>query len=505
MNKIFGFILTATALFGLQQAGAQSYAEMAHTFGRTNPPGSARVLGVGGAATALGGDYSAALTNPAGLGMYNRSEFTFTPGFTTTKINSAYFGNNQSETKNVINVPGLSAVFHLPKENGSFLGGSFAITFSRVNDFNRSIRYGGSNQNNSIVDYFIDDAFGTDDSQFDPETGFNFNTPTGLAYDNFLIAPKSILNPPGSPTEYFTDATYPYLQQEEIETKGASNQWSLSYGANIGDILFVGGGLGIRTIRYESQKTFSEFFDSDTLENIILNENLSIRGTGVNLTVGAIVRPVDFLQLGLSYSTPTLYGLTETYDASMSAKWLNFDYFGDGSKILGDNTNDPLTTDVITSDYNLSTPSRLSAGATFISKFGFLTGDIEVMNYGAAKYSSNTPGITYGDENDEIRSIYRRGINYRLGAEGRYKMYRVRAGYGVQANTFKGEIKTDNQIVNISGGVGIRTEKFFADLTLIRSTSENLYAPYTFFDGSGPRANQDITTVNAVITLGFTF
>ena len=72
--------LTAIVLFNFAAASAQDYTESALMFARTKPAGSARILGLGGSQTALGGDYSSALSNPAGLGMFNRSEFTFSLG-----------------------------------------------------------------------------------------------------------------------------------------------------------------------------------------------------------------------------------------------------------------------------------------------------------------------------------------------------------------------------------------------------------------------------------------
>ena len=72
---------------------AQSYVESALLFSRTRPGGSARIQGMGGSQIALGGDYSVGLSNPAGLGMYNRSEVTFTPGYSTYNTEADYLGN----------------------------------------------------------------------------------------------------------------------------------------------------------------------------------------------------------------------------------------------------------------------------------------------------------------------------------------------------------------------------------------------------------------------------
>jgi hypothetical protein len=66
-------------MFICSGAFAQGFVENALLFSRTKPGGSARIQAMGGAQVALGGDYSSALSNPAGLGMYNRSEVTFSP------------------------------------------------------------------------------------------------------------------------------------------------------------------------------------------------------------------------------------------------------------------------------------------------------------------------------------------------------------------------------------------------------------------------------------------
>src|SRR5436853_7566928 len=53
------------------------------------PNGTARSMSIGGAMGALGGDLSAAYTNPAGLGFYKTREIVLTP--------SMYFNANKSD------------------------------------------------------------------------------------------------------------------------------------------------------------------------------------------------------------------------------------------------------------------------------------------------------------------------------------------------------------------------------------------------------------------------
>lgn len=507
LRNFFRIVLTVIVLLNFLDAYSQDYAENALLFSRTRPAGSARIQGLGGAQVALGGDYSSGLSNPAGLGMFNRSEFTFSAGLSSHTAASNFNGNKVDDNRTVFNIPGLSFVWHIPKDNGAFLGGSFGISLSRVNDFNRASLYNGSNDQSSIIDYFIDDAWGSTTAQFD-EGGPQFNTPTGLAYFNYLIGPRSILDPPGSNTEYFTDADYPDNQQEEILVKGASNQWTFSYGGNFQDKVFFGAGVGIASIKYKSQKIFSEAFTVGPLENLQLNENFDVAGTGVNATLGVIARPIDFVQIGVSFITPTFYSITETYEASMSTEWNNYDYYGDGNN--NDNSpflnNESANTDIVTSDYNLTTPSKLTTGVAFLSKYGFISGDIELTNPAKAKYTSDTPGVSYTPENEDVQTLYKRVVNYRVGAEGRYEIYRVRLGYGIQSNSYHSNIDADNQITSITGGAGIRTKNFYIDFALIHSQSkEYIYRPYTVFDGSEPAVNMKNKTITGIITAGFTF
>lgn len=504
--KNFRTLLTVILLLCLTVAHGQDYTESALLFSRTKPAGSARILGMGGSQTALGGDFSSGLSNPAGLGMFNRSEFTFSLGLADHQSSANYLGTHTDDNRSVFNVPAISYVWNIPKpDEESFYGGSFGISFSRVNDFNRSTVYSGDNRNNSIIDFFIDRATGETTDQFFEEQFPNYNTPTALAYFNYLIGPTSILNPPGPEDEYFTDATYPF-QNEQITVKGAANQWSFSYGGNIKDKFFFGGGIGITSLRYESQKVFTETFASDTLEALQLVEDLEIRGSGFNATFGAIVRPVNFLQLGISYTTPTFYGLSETYNASMWSRWNNFDYYGDGETILGDNSDNPEETELTVSDYRFTSPGRLRGGVAFISQYGLLTADVEMVNPARAKYRSPDNLISFENDNESIQTVYKPVINYRVGAEFRKDIFRARAGYAVQANTFDESYDLDNKITSISGGLGVRLKKFYIDLAVVSSSGKAYqYQPYTFSDGSGPVVNIKDKTLNGILTLGFTF
>ncbi len=258
------YIISLSALVLCIQTGAlaQDYVESALIYSRYRPGGSARVQALGGAQVGLGGDYSSAASNPAGLGKFNRSEFTITPSVSSfsskgTFLNQdASLDNTQNQSMSKFQLPGLSVVFNVPASNRdkAYVGGSFALTLSRTNDFNHSTRYTQPNYDGSIIDYFIDDAHGHTTDDFE-DGGPLYNDLTGLSYHNYLIGPTSILPGGGSDTEYFTDVRTKPDVREDIKTKGGTNQWNFAYGANFKDRFYLGVGVGLTSLHYKSQKS----------------------------------------------------------------------------------------------------------------------------------------------------------------------------------------------------------------------------------------------------------
>ena len=485
----------------VSNALAQSYAEEALIISRIRSGGSARIQGMGGVQNALGGDISSASYNPAGLGMYNRSDFSVTPGYNITSYSSDYLGNNKSETKPNLMFANLGVAFHAGQDGSKGIwGGTLGISFNRVNNFNETFSYSGTNPDNSIIDYFIQGANGAPTSQFN-SSGSNYNTPTGLAYYNFLIGPKDILSPPGPADQYFTDATGFPVQSETVKTSGAQNQWNLSYGVNFNDKIFVGAGLGIATLSYKSEKTYTESFNEagQPMTKMQLNESLSLDGTGINATAGVIFRPMSAMQLGFSVATPTAYEIDDSYNATMTSSWNNFVYQP------GDTLNDEnASTDNVVSTYSLATPWRLSLGmAYFFQKQGFISADVEWLNYGTSKYSGDGD---YSADNTKIKGLYKSTFNLRVGGEYRLSNYRFRAGYNLMPDPFQtAENGISRTISSYSVGAGYRREKFYVDLAVVLTSGDTSYRPYQLFYPLDPLVKQSRKATTVMITVGFPF
>lgn len=478
-----------------------TYRELAVNFSRLDPSGSARIQSLGGAQVGLGGDYSSANSNPAGLGMFHRSEFTFTPAFNSNSSTTSYLGNNVNDSNSKIIVPGLSLVFHSPQEGrGSFLGGSFAITYNRTNDFNRSFTYEGVNNNNSIIDLYGEQATGYPKSQFYDNNELG-NTPAFLAYENYLISDEA----PPNQDLYFTDIgiNLAKTQREKVLTQGSQSQVNLSYGANFNDKFFVGFGLGLASLNFQSKKNYSEIFARDKyLNDLALDEEITTKGGGINATLGIIYKPVDFFQFGGSIATPTAYALSDTYKATMATSWKNFPY--SGNNVF--EPVKPISTDVILTDYSLTTPWRFAGGGTFfIKKYGFITAEVELVNFASNSYNSSTPKL-FDVDNNRIRYFYTSVTNYKFGGEFRLKTWRFRGGYNFLPDPHKTiENDTDNSISSVSFGVGYKVSKFYIDATTVLSQANFSYRPYVISSNLTPLVTAKQTNTLVMVTLGFPF
>lgn len=499
---VFLTLSSFTILGAFAQSG---YYEDAYRFSRANPSGSARIIGIGGTQYSLGGDVSNIAGNPAGLGFFRKSEISLSLGYSDWKVDTKYLG--QSKTYNTTNfsLPNASYVMASPKrdmESGAFKGGAFGLSFQRIANFNTEYGY-NSNQlgESSIIDFYLQDAFGIPENQIE-----NYGL-TGLAYQTYQINPIAFDqngNPIANPDTYDSFVLgFPY-QNENVTQEGSANQMTFSYGANFNHKIFVGGGLGIRTLNFSSYKTYGERFEGQPLDTSILRENLYINGVGVNLNLGLIYKPLDYLNLGFIFQSPTWYSLNEEYESGMTANYNNY-YFEQEDITLG---KQEAISDLVISNYGLNTPLKIGGGATFfVGKNGFISADVDWVDYSAGRINSND--FNEGPDNEVIKSIYSSTINYRVGGEARFNVMRVRAGYAYFGDPYANSPGFDQSTQQFSGGIGAKINAFSIDLAVVNQKYSALYRSYQVLDENGfnygPVTEIKNSITSGVLTVGFSF
>lgn len=474
--------------------GQTSFVEDVQLFSQFRSTGSARINALGGAQMSLGGDISNIHTNAAGLGFFRRSEFSLTPSFGTNQAQSNFLGQIQDDRTPNFSLPNLSLVISRPKgelQPGSFRGGSFGLSFNRIADFNNQFGYFSDKRNqNSLLDFYINQYRGFGE----PPLGAS----DGLVLDIGLVQGDQA-------NGYFKDPDYALgnpFGEETIITEGGITQTSFSYGANFDNKLFVGGGLGIQSVNFFQNRVYGEeFLDDLDIRSLLysIEDNTRINGFGASLNIGLIYKPIETVNLGLNFQSPTWYRLNKEVDANIVGE------FFDESGRLEFTERELSTIELNTT--TLSTPLILSAGGTFfVGKNGFITADVDYVDYSQNRISSRDFDTSF--DNSDINALLGSTLNYRVGGEYRLDIWRLRAGYAYYGDPTTDK-SFDRSMQRISGGVGVKLSKMYIDFTLINSTTDSIYNSYSIFNNAnqnvGPFTEIKNSMTQGMVTVGFNF
>ncbi len=462
---------------------------------------TARSLAVGGAFGALGGDLSSVNINPGGLGVFRASEIALTPILNRGNISSDFSGNTTNTDNNRWRVAGVGAAFVTltDRYDNDWKATTFAITYNQIANFDKQFSYGNTT-NGSIAESFLEQANGL----FPQQLGGFYE---GLAYDVDLI-----YNPDENYLDFYAaDLTSgSSIEKEEIfSAKGSIYEMGFSMGANYRHDLYVGATIGLPILNYTQETRYTEVDNGDQYEffnNMTYGERFTTTGVGLNLKVGAIYKINRMFRAGLAVHTPTTFGLTDTeFEVDMNYS-ITYNENEGPTLNQASTSSDPV-------DYTLATPWRVVAsGGAIIRNFGFVSADVEWVNYGKSRYTFDTDLYSFYEGyaeivNGDISANYTSAINARLGAEYRYKVLRARAGYAYYGNPFDSNVDTEGGVQqNISFGLGIRPESVYLDLAVVRNMSNELYVPYrTSSSPNVQEVNNGIGNTRIVITGGFKF
>ncbi|MEB0279605.1 MULTISPECIES: hypothetical protein [unclassified Mucilaginibacter] len=492
----FKYILSVIAIVAFTQNTFAQYSQDAVRFSQTTTGTTSRIKAVGGAGTAVGGDLSNVSGNPAGLGFFTRSEFSITPGYDNNKTEANYLGNKTTTTRNNFNLNNAAIVIYnqLTKpagadKNKGWLSANYGVSFSRTNNFNQNIRYSGNNGANSINNYYASQA-----NQF----GIGAGSLAGWAYDHQLIDSYGLATVPPS-SEYRANNVGSTAQEAIFNRSGNQSAVDFSVGANYSNKLYLGFGLSFTDIKYNSHNTFYEDGNASVIEGGLpvnrayssaYSQNQATTGTGFSAKLGVIYKPVEAVRLGATITSPTFYNIDDVYYEGLSSK-------------VGTNATNNNASDDYQLNYNLRTPLKLAGGASvFIKNFGFITGDVEYVDYSTTHLSSNNNYNADRKDNPDIKGLYKSAVNAHIGAEARINsFFLLRGGYGIQ-----GDARKDNgsDIETTSGGIGLRFGAYYVDATYAHSTGTQNLFPYDIGAGS-PAAMLRNTANNGYLTLGYRF
>lgn len=464
-----------------------------------NPSGTARFLGAGGAFGALGAEFGGASQNPAGMAMFRSDELVVTPGLRFSRTTAALPGPvsvGLEDDKSTFGFDNFGLVFNTTPRGRRWKTFNFGIGLNRMANFNQSAYYEGSGRG-SILNGFFNEARAVFASGGDESDLYPFGA--GLAWNaNAIYVQNGVLDYDlsANPDTFLN-------RSQTLNTSGGVNEMVLSFAGNYDERLMVGVTVGIPFVNYRLEGEYNESDPGGALEgnapffdNLRYTEFLRTEGVGVNLKMGVVYRVNQMLRLGGAFHTPTLLGLTDTYNNTLSYA------YEDGS---GPNDSGIQDSGNGVTDYRLRTPWRASASAAvLLRKYGFLSADVEFVDYGNNRFnlSPDVPSVederAERDLNQTVQRNFQQTMNLRFGGELVLDQFRLRAGMNLLGKPEQGK---DGFTKVYSVGAGVRTGNFYLDLGYRRFAGTGSISPYS----GAPVAVTDVNNGDVLMTLGFKF
>ncbi|MEZ5047356.1 MAG: hypothetical protein R2831_10235 [Chitinophagaceae bacterium] len=502
MKKIF-LILFSSLLS--QQLMAQDEYEILRYANGTHY-GTARGISIGGAVGSIGADFSSLSVNPAGIGVYKSSEFSISPSFLINKNQADYLGTQTTNQHAKLNMNSFGLVMTnkkgLSNKKTHWKTVSFGFGMNRIANFNNQYKYVGTNKQSSLIERYA--------QEYNQWGGLNNTSINKVSYPAYA-AYQTYLVDYGTGADSLHAVSYvPYWdsikQTKSVKEKGFQQEYVLSLGANYNEKLMLGATLGIQSINYYKKTVYSEEDLSGKLNNDFnyfdLEEVIATSGTGINLKLGAIAKPNKALRLGIALHTPTHLELNDQSQIYMESHT-------DSLLLYNDPTASPISSysqdSIQFLNYSITTPYKvLGSVAVLLNKSGFITGDIEYVDYSSMRYNFRDFSNFSDALNTQIQSVYKNNINVRIGGELKLDQFSIRGGFAYYGSPFKNtNIDASKKI--FSGGIGYRTRYWFIDAAYQYRLHNITEQPYVLTNKQVEAASIKNTNSAVTISLGWKF
>ena len=266
--------------------------------------GTARYVGMGGAMDALGADISTIGSNPAGIGLFRKSQISGSFGAQIQQDGKSF----QDGSKTTASFDQFGFVYSGRTGSQSFL--NFAFNYHKNRNLNNVLSaaakaINGSSQNRQTC---IKGIRGDLDTYY------------GESMVDYLYC-KAKVTEDGN-NMYYIDATD--YQFDRAQT-GYIGEFDFNLSGNINNRLYLGLTVGVKSVHYDSYTEYSENLVPESgdpnFSFVGISDSHKITGHGYDVKAGAIVRPFEEspFRFGVSISTPTFYklksdNLTGIYD-----------------------------------------------------------------------------------------------------------------------------------------------------------------------------------------------
>lgn len=523
MKKI---ILTISTLIGCSAFGYSQGITDAYKYSQTSILGTARFAGMAGAMGSMGNDVSAIKVNPAGIGLYrNANEMVMTLDLTSNNNETSTQSDIVKEKKNSVkfNNMAYTASINLWNDDVPFINVGFS--YSRAFNYDNNYTMQGYDGGSSISWLMADRANEYNPSPKDlllSSTGNNANIWGSqswlaiLGYNSGMISSNNE-NEWSPSSNYFDNPDFKYLGVRE---KGGINNYNFNFGTEIDRKLDLGISFTVTDLSYHLYALYGEDFSTGGGNNegyFDMSNYLKTNGEGYQFSLGAIYKPLETLNLGVAYHSPTWYNMTDY-------AYVNFLGNFEGAGGHGFDLDSYGGVDAQT-DYKLRTADKWVFSASTIIRqnnrnFATISADYELTNYNRMNLDGRGSNYTnYSVDNSELRNYFRGASTLRIGTEIAFTpQFFGRLGYSWQQSGMKDIVNDKLHPVYTAGtttsfivpkdtnyftwGAGYRDKGgFFADVAFIYKNQKAKLYSTSIADPVELKNN----TYQGLLTLGYRF
>ena len=481
--------------------------------------------------------------------MYRRSDAAFT-GSVTVQPNAQQMGDID-KARGSFDQAGFVYSVNMGRGNKvKFV--NFAFNYQKRRNFKNYIGLdnigvnGGMSQSWQMQDLAYYNGNALDLSQSSQRA---YTTPISyVGYDAQMIAPT--YDNDGKLVDYEPSNAQSY-NYHRVQW-GGIQQYDFNLSFNVQNRFYAGVTFGVYNVNMRNALLYDELLAQTNAGvqepigwyNMDLAEEIT--GTGFDAKFGFIFRPIETspFRIGLSFSTPIFYDLTQSGYLRMESPYQVTD--NDGNTYPRTQA-DMKYTDL---DYRVRTPWKLNISmATTVSNYLAVDAEYEVSRYTGAqlRWPDYNRGSWDWDRNyvrstrdnamdTEIDNNFNTVQTFRIGAEVRLAPgWFGRLGYNFVSSPFKKEAylntftnspsynySLNTDYVNlgatnrVTAGLGYRGKHFYADLAYqyqtqaadvyaFRTSTAAQYDPSSAYQNSLPAQKLDLKRHNVMLTLGCKF
>ena len=237
MKKIFLFVMGICAF---AWAKAQLSPDYPLYFSQYGINGTANYISRAGAIGAVGGDIMSSHYNPAGLGLYKKSEISFSSGINFNFNDSDIEGISTNDNRTSFNYGNFGMVGAIKTGSKGLKYMQFSFGVNKLRNFSNRMKMVRENVGSSFVDDVVMDAI------------VNNND----AENDFIRAGVVDLDSNGFISSIYESGTFGQIKS--IKETGYLTEMSFSFSGNVDDRVYFGATLGIPLGYYKSTSMFAE-------------------------------------------------------------------------------------------------------------------------------------------------------------------------------------------------------------------------------------------------------